>query len=53
MKTTLEKLNEVKVFLSTLLDSTNDEALDLIVNYGEEIEETLQKAINKIISPNT
>lgn len=44
----LEKLNEVKAFLNTLLDSSSDEAIDLLVNYGEDIEETLQKAINKV-----
>jgi hypothetical protein len=44
MKNTLEKLYEVKAFLNTLLDSSNEEAIDLLVNYGEDIEETLQKA---------
>jgi hypothetical protein len=53
MKNTLEKLNEVKTFLNTLLDSSNEEAIDLLVNYGEDIEETLQKAINQIILSKT
>jgi hypothetical protein len=53
MKNTLEKLYEVKAFLNTLLDSSNEEAIDLLVNYGEDIEETLQKAINQIIISNT
>jgi hypothetical protein len=48
MKNTLEKLNEVKVFLNTLLDSSNEEAIDLLVNYGEDIEETLQEAIKSL-----
>jgi len=49
MKNTLEKLNEVKEFLNTLLDGSDKEAIDLLVNYGEDVEETLQKAINQII----
>jgi hypothetical protein len=48
MKNTLEKLNEVKVFLNTLLDSSNEEAIDLLVNYGEDIEETLAEAIKEL-----
>ena len=48
MQNTLGKLNEVKAFLTSLLDSANDEAIDLIINYGEDIEETLQEAINAI-----
>jgi len=50
MKDTLEKLNEVQAFLKTLLDSSSDEAIDLIVNYGEDIEITLNEAINQVIS---
>lgn len=53
MKNTLEKLNEVKAFLNALLDSSNEEAIDLLVNHGEDIEGTLQKAINQIILSNT
>ena len=45
MKETLEKLDEVKTFLNTLLDSSDKEAIDLLVNYGGDIEETLTKAI--------
>tara|TARA_R110000868_G_scaffold24705_1_gene97156 strand:+ start:1478 stop:1702 length:225 start_codon:yes stop_codon:yes gene_type:complete len=48
MENTLKKLNEVKAYLNRLLDSTNDEAIDLIVNDCGDIEETLQKAINVI-----
>jgi len=50
MKDTLEKLNEVQVFLKTLLDSHDKEAIDLIVNHGEDIEIILSEAINQVIS---
>jgi hypothetical protein len=50
MKDTLEKLNEVQAFLKTLLDSSDKGAIDLLVNYGEDIEITLSEAINQVIS---
>jgi hypothetical protein len=47
---TLENLNEVQAFLKALLDSSSEEAVDLIVNYGEDIEEKLNQAIDQVIS---
>ena len=43
-----EALDEVKDFLSALLDGSHEEAIDLLMNNGEDIEEMFIKAIKAV-----
>lgn len=45
---TLEKLQDVKEYISTLINGGEAEAVDLLVNYGELMEETLAEVIKEL-----
>jgi hypothetical protein len=45
---TLEKLQDVKEYISTLINGNEAEAIDLLVNYGELMEETLAEVIKEL-----
>jgi len=44
----LEKLQDVKEYISTLMNGSEAEAIDLLVNYGELMEETLAEVIKEL-----
>jgi hypothetical protein len=45
---TLEKLQDVKEYISTLMNGSEAEAIDLLVNHGELMEETLAEVITEL-----
>lgn len=45
---TLEKLQDVKEYISALINRSEAEAIDLLVNYGELMEETLAEVIKEL-----
>jgi len=44
----LEKLQDVKEYISTLINGSEAEAIDLLVNYGEMMEENLAEVIKEL-----
>ena len=44
----LEKLQDVKEYISILMNGSDAEAIDLLVNYGELMEETLAEVIKEL-----
>jgi hypothetical protein len=44
----LEKLQDVKEYISTLMNGREADAIDLLVNYGELMEETLEEVIKEL-----
>jgi hypothetical protein len=46
----LEKLQDVKEYISILMNGSEAEAIDLLVNYGEMMEENIAEVIKELSS---